>query len=415
VQSKAEQASDFSLSLADGAGDGSMTQTGRPAKQSDRDAWRVGVLFSRTGPMAVSESEHFFGTALAIQEINRAGGILGREIEVIAYDPGSAPETYRKMADQLLTEDGASVIFGCSTSAERKAVLPAIERRNGLLWYPSLYEGFEYSPNVIYTGAAPNQNSFPLAEYIVRKYGPRVYLIGSDYIYPRESNRIMRDLVESYAGTVAGEQYVAMEASDAELTRALELIRMRSPDVVFSTIVGRSAQRFYRLFAEMGFDPAKLPIASLTMAEGEIREIGPEFCAGHLTAASYFGALKHDSNARFKAAFAKAFGRDRPVSMWSAGAYAQVKLFAMALAEAGNLDTQRLVDAALGLSLDSPEGPIRIDPDNNHIWLTPRIGRARADGAFDIVWESKSPIKPDPYLSVSPIGGRWLTEEAVIA
>jgi hypothetical protein len=155
---------------------------------------------------------------LAIEEINRAGGIIGREIEVIAYDPGSVPETYRKLADRLLTEDGASVIFGCSTSAERKAVLPAIERRNGLLWYPSLYEGFEYSPNVIYTGACPNQNSFPLAEYIVRKYGPRVYLIGSDYIYPRESNRIMRDLVESYAGQVAGEQYVPMEASDEAMS-----------------------------------------------------------------------------------------------------------------------------------------------------------------------------------------------------
>ena len=392
-----------------------MIKVERPAKQSDRDVWRVGVLFSRTGMMAVSESEHFFGTALAIEEINRAGGILGREIEVVAYDPGSNPETYRRMADRLLTEDGASVIFGCSTSAERKAVLPAIERRNGLLWYPSLYEGFEYSPNVIYTGAAPNQNSFPLAEYIVRTYGPRIYLIGSDYIYPRESNRIMRDLVESYAGQVAGEQYVAMDADDAELTLALALIRVRSPDVVFSTIVGRSAQQFYRLFRKMGFDPAKLPIASLTMAEGEIREIGPECCAGHLTASSYFGSLKRDSNGRFKKAFANAFGADKPVSMWSAGAYAQVKLFEKALTQAGSLDTQRLVDAALGLSLEAPEGPIQIDPDNNHIWLTPRIGQVRPDGEFDIVWEGKSPIKPDPYLSISPIGGRWLTEEAVIA
>lgn len=392
-----------------------MTKTGRPIKQPDREVWRVGVLFSRSGMMAVSESEHFFGTALAIQEINNSGGILGREIEVVAYDPGSVPETYRKMADRLLTEDGASVIFGCSTSAERKAVLPAIERRNGLLWYPSLYEGFEYSPNVMYTGATPNQNSFPLAEYIVRKHGPRVYLIGSDYIYPRESNRIMRDLVESYSGRVVGEQYVAMEASDAELTRCLEMIRMRSPDVVFSTIVGRTAQRFYRLFAKVGFDPEQLPIASLTMAEGELREIGPQFCVGHLTAASYFGSLKRESNRRFTAAFAEAYGDDRPVSMWSAGAYAQVKLFEKALTQAGSLDTQRLVDAALGLGLDAPEGPIQIDPDNNHVWLTPRIGRVRPDGEFDIVWEGKSPIKPDPYLSVSPIGGRWLTEEAVIA
>ena len=392
-----------------------MTKIGPRARQSDRDVWRVGVLFSRSGLMAVSESEHFFGTALAIEEINNAGGILGREIEVVAYDPGSIPETYRKMADRLLTEDGASVIFGCSTSAERKAVLPAIERRNGLLWYPSLYEGFEYSPNVIYTGACPNQNSFPLAEYIVRKNGPRVYLIGSNYIYPRESNRIMRDLVESYSGQVVGEQYVNMEASDPELTRALEAIRMQSPDVVFSTIVGRTAQRFYRLFATMGFDPARVPIASLTMAEGELREIGPEFCVGHLTAASYFGSLKRENNIRFKTAFANAYGKDRPVSMWSAGAYAQVKLFERALNQAGSLDTQRLVDAALGLSLDAPEGPIQIDPDNNHVWLTPRIGRVRPDGEFDIVWEGKSPIKPDPYLSISPIGGRWLTEEAATA
>jgi len=392
-----------------------VTKTGSRARPAGRDAWRVGVLFSRSGLMAITESEHFFGTALAIEEINKAGGILGREIEVVAYDPASLPETYRKMADRLLTEDGVSVIFGCSTSAERKAVLPAIERRNGLLWYPSLYEGFEYSPNVIYTGACPNQNSFPLAEYIVRKYGPRVYLIGSDYIYPRESNRIMRDLVESYAGQVAGEQYVPMEASDAELARALEMIRMRSPDVVFSTIVGRTAQRFYRLYAQKGFDPARLPIASLTMAEGELREIGPELCVGHLTAASHFGSLRSESNQRFKSAFARAYGADQPVSMWSAGAYAQVKLFAKALARAGSLDTQRLVDAALGLSLDAPEGPVQIDADNNHMWLTPRIGRARADGQFDIVWEGKGPIKPDPYLSVSPIGGRWLTEEAATA
>ncbi len=392
-----------------------MMTTTPTAKSSDKDVWRVGVLFSRSGLMEVTESEHFFGTALAIQEINKAGGVLGREIEVIAYDPGSQPETFRKLADRLLTEDGASVIFGCSTSAERKAVLPAIERRNGLLWYPSLYEGFEYSPNVIYTGPAPNQNAFQLAEYIVRKHGPRVYLIGSDYIYPRESNRIMRDLVESYAGRVVGEQYVTMEAGDAELTRGLDAIREAAPDVVFSTIVGRTAQRFYRMYAAAGFDPKRLPIASLTMAEGEVRAIGAEYCAGHLTSASYFGTLARDSNDRFKTAFAAAFGMETPVSMWSASAYAQIKLFARALEQAGSLDTQKLVEAALGLSLEAPEGPIRIDPDNNHVWVTPRIGRVRADGQFDIVWESKSPIKPDPYLSVSPIGGRWLSEEALSA
>lgn len=364
--------------------------------------------------MALIEETQLRGTLTAIEEINDAGGVNGRPIEPICYDPGSQASAFGRYAKRLMVEDGVSTIFGCYTSSSRKAVLPVVERLNGLLWYPTLYEGFEFSPNVIYTGATPNQNSVELCRVLMQTYGTRFYFIGSDYIYPRESNRIMRDLVESYAGQVAGEHYVPMEATDAELVRAIETIRASSPDVVFSTVVGRTAQRFYRLYAESGFDPARIPIASLTMAEGELREIGPGYCAGHLTAASYFGSLDSDASRRFKIAFAKAYGPDRPVSMWSATAYAQVKLFAKALSHAGSLDTQRLVDAAQGLGLDAPEGPIQIDADNNHVSLTPRIGRARADGAFDIVWEGKGPIKADPYLSVSPIGGRWLSEPAAV-
>ncbi|HEY4986780.1 MAG TPA: transporter substrate-binding domain-containing protein [Bradyrhizobium sp.] len=375
------------------------------------DTWRVGVLFSRSGLMAVTETEHFLGTALAIQEINQGGGVLGREVEVVAYDPGSDPEKYRKLADRLLTEDGISVIFGCSTSAARKAVLPAIERRNGLLWYPSLYEGFEYSPNVIYTGASPNQNSFPLAEYLIRTYGKRIFLVGSDYVYPRESNRIMRDLVISHGGEIVGEVYVAMEAPDADLQAVLAKVKQQEPDVLFSTVVGRTAQSFYRLYREAGFEPGAMPIASLTMAEGEVREIGVELCEGHITAATYFGSVERDANKRFVADFHRAFGADRPISMWSAGAYAQVRLFALALESAGTLDTQRLVDAALGLSYEAPEGSIQIDPENNHTWLTPRIGRLRKDGVFDIVWEAKAAVKPDPYLAVTPLGARWISDE----
>jgi ABC-type branched-subunit amino acid transport system substrate-binding protein len=378
------------------------------------DTWRVGVLFSRTGLTAVTETEHFLGTALAIQEINQAGGILGRELEVVAYDPESDPATYRRLADRLLTDDGISVIFGCSSSAERKAILPAIERRNGLLWYPSLYEGFEYSPNVIYTGASPNQTSFPLAEYLVRNHGRRVFLVGSDYIYPRESNRIMRDLVDSYGGKIVDEVYAPMAAPESHLRDIVARIKELAPDVVFSTVVGRSAQTFYRLYRKAGLDPASMPIASLTMAEGEVREIGAALCEGHITAATYFGSLQGASNRRFTDSFRRTFGPDRPISMWSAGAYAQVHLFALALERAGTLDTQRLVEAALGLSFEAPEGAIQIDPDNNHTWLTPRIGRVRSDGGFDVVWEAKAAVKPDPYLAVSPLGGRWIGEEAYV-
>ena len=295
------------------------------------------MLFSRSGLMAVTQTEHFLGTALAIQEINRAGGVLGREIEVVAYDPESDPAIYRRQADRLLTEDGISVIFGCSSSAERKAVLPAIERRNGLLWYPSLYEGFEYSPNVIYTGASPNQNSFPLAEYLVRNHGRRIFLVGSDYVYPRESNRIMRDLIESYDGEIVAETYVPMNASEQTLRDLVAGIKRQAPDVVFSTVVGRAAQSLYRYYREAGLDPATLPIASLTMAEGEVSEIGAALCEGHITAATYFASLPGSNNRKFIDDFRRAFGQDRPVSMWSAGAYAQTRLFALALARAGAL------------------------------------------------------------------------------
>lgn len=378
------------------------------AVTSTREPWRVGVLFSRTGLMAVTETEHFLGTTLAIQLINRQGGILGREIEVVAYDPGSDPATYRHMADKMLTEDGVSVIFGCSTSAERKAVLPTIERRNGLLWYPSLYEGFEYSPNVIYTGAVPNQNSFPLAEYLIRHVGRRVFLIGSDYIYPRETNRIMRDLIEAYDGSIAGELYLPMDAPDAALQQALTQVRDTAPELLFSTVVGRTAQRFYRLYRDAGFDPANMPIASLTMAEGEVSAIGPDYCAGHITAATYFGSLDTPANCRFVADFQATFGDAQPTSMWSAGSYAQVLLFAHALERTASLDTQRLLEATHDVPVETPEGTIQIDAENNHAWLTSRIGRLRADGSFDLLWQSPGPIRPDPYLATTPLGGRWI-------
>jgi len=208
---------------------------------------------------------------------------------------------------------------------------------------------------------------------------------------------------------------VPMAATEARLREIVVRAKDLAPDVIFSTVVGRSAQIFYRLYREAGLDPAAMPIASLTMAEGEVREIGAALCEGHITAATYFGSLQGPTNRRFADSFKSEFGADRPISMWSAGAYAQVHLFALALARAGTLDTQRLVEAALGLSFEAPEGQIQIDPDNSHTWLTPRIGRVRSDGGFDVVWEAKAAVKPDPYLAVSPLGGRWIGEEASVA
>lgn len=358
--------------------------------------------------MRVSESEHFFGTALAIEEINDAGGVLGRQIEPVVYDPASDETEYGRLANRLLADHGVSVIFGCSTSQCRKAVLKLVERRNGLLWYPSLYEGFEFSPNVIYTGAAPNQTTIHLAAWLARSYGKRFYLVGSDYIYPRETNRIMRDLVAELGGEVLRETYVPFAIGADGLRPVIADIAARRPNVVFSTVVGESAQTFYGLYHAAGLDAARMPIASLTMAEGEVRAIGPALCTGHVTAATYFSCLAGDTNARFVARFRARFGADAPVSMWSQAAYSQVHLFARALARAGSIDTEALVAHALGLEMDAPEGHITVDPDNHHTWLRPRIGVLGAHGAFELAWEARAPVRPDPYMTSYGPPATWL-------
>jgi branched-chain amino acid transport system substrate-binding protein len=372
-----------------------MAHFGQP---SAGDAWRVGILFSRSGVMKIPETEHFLGTTLAIEEINGTGGILGREIAPVAYDPGSDPQRYRLLAERLLTEDSVLIIFGCCTSAARKAVLPSIERRNGLLWYPSLYEGFEYSPNIIYTGAAPNQNSVQLADFLFEHYGARIYLVGSDYVYPRESNRILRDLLDQRTGEAVAERYFPISASAQEFDGVLREIARLQPNAIFSTLVGRSAISFYRRYADAGFDPARMPIASLTMAEGEIAAIGDSKAAGHITSAPYFSTIDSPENHAFTKRFRARFGVSSPISMYAEAAYYQVHLFAAALAECQTLNPQKLRAAALGLHYEAPQGRVTIDPDNNHTYVTPRIGRVGPDGRFTIALESAGPIKPDPYL-----------------
>ena len=369
--------------------------------------WRIGVLFSRTGVTSVTESEHFFGTALAIDEVNDLGGVLGRKLVPIAYDPGGSPDEYRRLATKMLLEDEINVIFGCSRSSSRKAVLPIIERTNGLLWYCSIYEGFEYSQNVIYTGAVPNQNSIQLAAYLLQNRGSRFFLIGADYLYPRESNRIMRDMVESHDGEILDEIYLSVDAGSQELEAVVDAIAKVKPDVVFSTLVGHGAREFYRLYRERGIDPQQIPIASLTMAEEEIRQIGPSLCEGHITSATYFGSLDNQSNRRLMDLWSKRYG-SKPTSMWSEMAYNQVHLFARALERSGSMDTQKLVQAVHKVNFESPEGVLTVDEETNHCALTPRIGVCQQDGQFKVVWEGSSPLKADPYLTTYGFAEFWL-------
>ncbi|OZI38034.1 amino acid ABC transporter substrate-binding protein [Bordetella genomosp. 10] len=369
--------------------------------------WRVGVLYSRTGVSGITESQHFFGTVLAIEEINALGGVLGRALDPIAYDPRSDADEYRRLAGRLLLDDEINVIFGACTSHCRKAMLPAVERTNALLWYASVYEGFEYSPNVIYTGASPNQSSMQLAAYLMQHCGKRIFLVGADYIYPRETNRILREAVEDHGGEILDEIYLPLGCADSDIHEVIRDIQARDPDVVFSTQIGSDALRFYRRFHDVGLHARNIPIASLTVTESEVREIGAEVCTGHITAAPYFNTLQNPRNDYFLQRWHARFG-DRPASVYAEASYNQVHLFARALQRVGSLDTRKLVQAAHGVTLDSPEGPLSILAENNHCVLTPRIGVCRPDGRFDVVWQSAEPVKPDPYLTTFGLDEFWL-------
>jgi branched-chain amino acid transport system substrate-binding protein len=369
------------------------------------DPVKVGVLYSETGVTSSIESSQLFGTLFAIDQINEAGGIDGREIVPVRYDPRSEPPVYSELAERLITGDNVKVIFGCYMSSTRKAVIPVVERWNRLLFYSTLYEGFEFSEHLIYTGAAPNQNSVQLAEFMTSTFGPRVYLVGSNYIYPYESNRIMADLVSQHpGGEKVGERYVPLDASEEDFAEVLADIRNVKPDFIFSTVVGNATQNFYRAYAKAGFDPAKLPIGSLTTTEVEIAQMGGEVAAGHYTSAPYFQSIDSEINRACLARFHARFGEPAvPNACWEA-AYFQVHLFANAMRASGSDDIGALMPNLLGASFDAPQGRVGIEPSNHHTYLYPRIGQANASGQFTIVRETRNAVYPDPYLVTHALG-----------
>ena len=358
--------------------------------------WRVGLLFSTTGVTANVERTQLNATQFAIEEINAAGGVHGREITPVVYDGASSPRQFRAVAERLIETDGVRLLFGCYMSSVRKAVLPVIDGFRGALFYPTFYEGFEYSPQTIYTGAAPNQNAFQLAKYILAKHGQRVLFVGSNYVYPYEINRIMSDFVVQSRGKVVDELYIPLDAGAEDIERALKKIRKTSPDVVFSTIVGQATAPFYEAYAEAGFAPS-IPIASLTTSEADIAEMRPGVAEGHISAATFFATLATPRARRFTAAFRGRFGEDAPIPSVAETAYFQMHLAAAALARAGSDDPRRVLAEATEIEYDAPQGRVRIDPDNHHAYVWPRVARLDAQGRFQIIWNPGVRLKPDPY------------------
>jgi branched-chain amino acid transport system substrate-binding protein len=372
---------------------------------SNTEPVKVGILYSETGVTSAIESSQLLASLLAIEEINEAGGVDGREVVPVRYDPQSTPERYQTLAERLVSVDNVKVIFGCYMSSTRKAVIPVVERRNRILFYPTLYEGFEFSNNLIYTGAAPNQNNVQLADFMMSMFGARVYLVGSDYIYPYESNRIVTELVTQHPrGETLGKRYVPLDAVHDDFVEIVADIKAQQPDYIFSTVVGNSTQYLYRAYAEAGLDPKKMPIASLTTTEVEVAQMGASVGAGHFTSSPYFQSVDSPVNRACLAKFRARFGEDViPNASWEA-AYFQVHLFANAMREAGSDDIDALMPHLLGAETLAPQGRVHVNPTNHHTCLFPRIGRVDANGQFTIVREAKRAVSPDPYLATHSLG-----------
>lgn len=375
----------------------------RRARKRTGAPWRVGVLFAQSGCTSDIEKTQLSGTLLAIEEINAAGGVNGREILPVVCDPGSGAVPYSYLAKKLIVEDGVASIFGCYTSASRKAVMPVVERLNGLLWYPTPYEGFEFSPNIIYTGAALNQTITMLCSYLLETYGKRVYLIGSDYVYPRQTNRFLRDHLVAHGGVAVAERYVAIDAPQREFRPIMQEIKEAGADVIFSTVVGRSTSFLYQAYADAGLDPRYMPIASLTTTEAEIRAMGDDVGEAHITAACYFEGVEDRARSAFASRFKRRFGDDLPPNVCAETAYFQVYIFARALEKSDSADTDDLRPFVLGSSIEAPQGRVRIG-STGHADLWTRIGRANRRGRFDLLFESQAPVPADPFLLCSAAG-----------
>jgi branched-chain amino acid transport system substrate-binding protein len=372
---------------------------------ANKDPIRIGIIFSETGVTSTIGRSQMQGALLAVDEINQAGGIDGREIVPVRYDARSSPADYAILAERLILQDKVNVIFGCYMSSSRKAVLPIVEKCNKLLFYPTLYEGFEFSNNIIYTGAAPNQNSVQLAEFMTANFGASVYLIGSNYIYPYESNRIMSDLILQRPNSrKVGERYVTLDASKNDFQLIMADIRNQRPDFIFSTVVGDSTASLYQAYTESGLDPKTMPIASLTTSEGEISQMGADVALGHFTAAPYFQSINSDTNKRFVERLSQQFGSACIPNMYVEAAYFQMHIYANAYRHAGDDEISRILPHILGIEFEAPQGRVHIDPTNHHTSLYPRIGVANSKGQFTIVREATRPVQPDPYMVTHSLG-----------
>ncbi|MBK6006265.1 urea ABC transporter substrate-binding protein [Ramlibacter ginsenosidimutans] len=389
-----------------------LASVGLPAFAAD-DTIKVGVLHSLSGTMAISESVLKDTVLMAIDDINAKGGVLGKKLEPVVVDPASNWPLFAEKTKQLLTQDKVAVIFGCWTSVSRKSVLPVVEELNGLLFYPVQYEGEELSKNVFYTGAAPNQQAIPAVEYLMSKDGggaKRFVLLGTDYVYPRTTNKILRSFLHSKGVADADimEEYTPFGHSDYQtiIAKIKKFSSEGKKTAVISTINGDSNVPFYKELGNAGLKARDVPVVAFSVGEEELRGVDTKPLVGHLAAWNYFMSIKNPTNAAFIkewSAYAKAKNipghKDKPLTNDPMEAtWIGVHMWAQAVEKAKSTDTDKVIAAMAGQTFKAPSGfTAEMDPKNHHLHKPVFIGEVKSDGQFNVVWKTPGPIKAKPW------------------
>jgi urea transport system substrate-binding protein len=365
-----------------------------------REPIRIGVLHSLSGTMAFSEKPVAEATLLAIESLNARGGVLGRHVEAVTADAKSDTTSFAAEAERLITREKVAALFGCWTSASRKYIRPVVERHNQILFYPVQYEGLELSPNIVYLGAAPNQQIIPAVKWCFDHLGKRFFLVGSDYVFPRTANAIIKDQIGALGGEIAGEEYIVLGEGQAE--GVVEKIARARPSVILNTINGDSNVAFFRALRERGLTPEQIPVMSFSIAEREVASIGPGLMAGDYAAWNYFQSLSTPQNHEFVKRFQARYGADRVVSDPMEAAYVAVHLWAQAVEAAQTVDSDVVRRNIGDQSYLGPSGMVYVDRTTQHTWKVVHLGRIRPDGQFDVVWSSEHPVRPVPYPTYRP-------------
>ncbi|MFU8788931.1 MAG: urea ABC transporter substrate-binding protein [Methylobacter sp.] len=354
---------------------------------------KIGVLHSLTGTMAVNEKPLADAVRLAVEEINSQQGLLGQSVEMVVADGESDPAVFAREAERLIVQEQVSALFGCWRSDCRKAVKAVVEKHRHLLFYPVQYEGMEQSPYILYTGSAPNQQVVPGVRWALHEFGARVYLVGSDYIFPRTANIIIADLLNASGGKIVGERYLPVGGSNMEAV--IKEIAEKKPDVVLNTLNGDSNAAFFSALLKAGL--GNQPLLSFSVEENGMLAWNGGELTRHYAVWSYFQSLPGEENQRFVAAYQTRFGAGRVVSDPVEAAYVGVKLWAQAVQDADSSEPARVNATLLRQSIKSPSGIAAVDGGTRHLWKMTRVGKVRPDGQFKQVFASSSALRPNPW------------------